>query len=222
MLIGCTLIDRLVEEAMSGKYLDGSFSLPCPPGLDIPPEIVHPFTSNNLKFLLLLGCFALFWSLYYTLEVTLAHLDLRVHVCRRWGRHRARRGRRGRGVEDVAVEEDQEEEEVDSGVELHAVLDSEAKASLLGRDQLVRVVLAVNFILDLPAHAVGWTFVSHAALGDECETVDVKGSEDVEEKEEEEGQTVEANARAGNQCEGCGNCGSLRGCGVMRPRLLHS
>jgi len=43
------LIDRLVEEAMSGKYLDSSFSLPCPPGLDIPPEIVSPFTSNSLK-----------------------------------------------------------------------------------------------------------------------------------------------------------------------------
>ncbi|XP_071352182.1 proprotein convertase subtilisin/kexin type 7 isoform X2 [Trachinotus anak] len=40
---------RLVEEAMSGKYLDSSFSLPCPPGLDIPPEIYSPFTSNNLK-----------------------------------------------------------------------------------------------------------------------------------------------------------------------------
>ncbi|KAK1899420.1 Proprotein convertase subtilisin/kexin type 7 [Dissostichus eleginoides] len=60
---------RLVEEAMSGKFLDSSFSLPCPPGLDIPPEIISPFTSNSLKFLLLLGCFALFWSLYYTLEL---------------------------------------------------------------------------------------------------------------------------------------------------------
>lgn len=34
---------------MSGKYLDSNFSLPCPPGLDIPPEIISPFTSNNLK-----------------------------------------------------------------------------------------------------------------------------------------------------------------------------
>uniref|UniRef100_A0A7N8WWR0 Proprotein convertase subtilisin/kexin type 7 n=1 Tax=Mastacembelus armatus TaxID=205130 RepID=A0A7N8WWR0_9TELE len=81
---------RLVEEAMSGKYLDSNFSLPCPPGLDVPPEIVSPFTSNSLKFLLLLGCFALFWSLYYTLEVVLAHLDLRGLFCldRRWGGHR--------------------------------------------------------------------------------------------------------------------------------------
>lgn len=34
---------------MSGKFLDDSFSLPCPPGLKIPPETVSPFTSNNLK-----------------------------------------------------------------------------------------------------------------------------------------------------------------------------
>ncbi|XP_054452834.1 proprotein convertase subtilisin/kexin type 7 [Anoplopoma fimbria] len=132
---------RLVEEAMSGKYLDSSFSLPCPPGLDIPPEIINPFTSNNLKFLLLLGCFALFWSLYYTLEVTLAHLDLRGLLClrRRRGGHRARGGRRGRGVEDAMVEEEaggRGEEEHDSGVELHAVLDSEAKAPLLNGERL--------------------------------------------------------------------------------------
>ncbi|KAM9358664.1 proprotein convertase subtilisin/kexin type 7 [Symphorus nematophorus] len=134
---------RLVEEAMSGQYLDSNFSLPCPPGLDIPPEIVSPFTSNNLKFLLLLGCFALFWSLYYTLEVTLAHLDLRGLLClrRRRGGHRARRGRRGRGVEEPLVEEEEEEEdgekeEQDSGVELHTVLDSEAKAPLLNGERL--------------------------------------------------------------------------------------
>lgn len=130
---------RLVEEAMSGKYLDSSFSLPCPPGLDIPPEIINPFTSNNLKFLLLLGCFALFWSLYYTLEVTLAHLDLRGLLClrRRRGGHWARRGRRGRGVEEAVVEEEEEdrqEEERDSGVELLTVLDSEAKVPLFSGD----------------------------------------------------------------------------------------
>lgn len=34
------------------------------------------------------------------------------------------------------MEDDHEEEEVDSGVELHAVVDSEAKAPLLGGDQL--------------------------------------------------------------------------------------
>uniref|UniRef100_A0A8C7I3H9 Proprotein convertase subtilisin/kexin type 7 n=1 Tax=Oncorhynchus kisutch TaxID=8019 RepID=A0A8C7I3H9_ONCKI len=67
----------VVEEAMGGQYLDSSFSLPCPAGMDIPPETVSPFTSSSLKSLLLLGCFALFWSLYYTLEVTLANLDFR-------------------------------------------------------------------------------------------------------------------------------------------------
>ncbi|TDH15115.1 hypothetical protein EPR50_G00028370 [Perca flavescens] len=131
---------RLVEEAMSGKYLDSSFSLPCPPGLDIPPEIVSPFTSNSLKFLLLLGCFALFWSLYYTLEVTLAHVDLRGLLClrRKRGGHRARRGHRGRGVEEAVVkEEDGEEDERDSGVELHTVLlDFETKAPHLNGKRL--------------------------------------------------------------------------------------
>ncbi|KAF0030726.1 hypothetical protein F2P81_017457 [Scophthalmus maximus] len=126
---------KLVEEAMSGEFLDGSFSLPCPPGLDIPPEIVSPFTSNNLRFLLLLGCFALFWSLYYTLEVSLAHLDLRGLLClrKRRGGHRARRGRQGRGVEDAG----EEEEEVDSGGELHAVLDSKANAPLSNGERLL-------------------------------------------------------------------------------------
>uniref|UniRef100_A0A3P8UBD8 Proprotein convertase subtilisin/kexin type 7 n=1 Tax=Amphiprion percula TaxID=161767 RepID=A0A3P8UBD8_AMPPE len=126
---------RVVEEAMSGKYLDSSFSLPCPPGLDIPPEIISPFTSNSLKFLLLLGCFALFWSLYYTLEVTLAHLDLRGLLClpRRRGSHRGRKGGRGRGVEEAMVEE---EEERDSEVELQTVLDSEAKVPLIIGERL--------------------------------------------------------------------------------------
>ncbi|KAM7413550.1 hypothetical protein PAMA_020767 [Pampus argenteus] len=123
---------RLVEEAMSGKYLESNFSLPCPPGLDIPPEIVSPFSSNNLKFLLLLGCFALFWSLYYTLEVTLAHVDLRGLLClrRRRGGHWAKRWRRGRGVEEAMEEEEEQDSgmSLDSGEELQAVLDTEAKA----------------------------------------------------------------------------------------------
>ncbi|XP_033953645.1 proprotein convertase subtilisin/kexin type 7 [Pseudochaenichthys georgianus] len=131
---------RLVEEAMSGKFLDNSFSLPCPPGLDIPPEIISPFTSNSLKFLLLLGCFALFWSLYYTLEVTLAHMNLRGLLClrkRRGQGHRARGGRRGRGGVEEALPEEEEvkvEEEQDSGVELHAVFASETQVPLLNGD----------------------------------------------------------------------------------------
>ncbi|XP_074536541.1 proprotein convertase subtilisin/kexin type 7 [Halichoeres trimaculatus] len=128
---------KLVEEAMSGKYLDSNFSLPCPPGLDIPSEIISPFTSNSLKFLLLLGCFALFWSLYYTLEVTLAHVYLRGFFCmgRRRGAHRNKRGRRGRGPEDAIDNEEEEDEDGDSGVELHAVLDSEAKVALLNGER---------------------------------------------------------------------------------------
>ncbi|KAG5837370.1 hypothetical protein ANANG_G00238550 [Anguilla anguilla] len=86
---------RLVEDAMGGQYLNSSFSLPCPPGLDIPPVMVSPLTSNSLKSLLLLGCFALFWSLYYTLEVSLAHLDP-AGLCRR-GRGPDQEGGRGGG-----------------------------------------------------------------------------------------------------------------------------
>ncbi len=88
--------------------------------------------SLLLQFLLLLGCFALFWSLYYTLEVTLSNLDLRGPLClhRRRGGHRARRGHRGKGVEEALLQEDEEKGESDSGVELHAVLDSNAKETL--------------------------------------------------------------------------------------------
>ncbi|XP_042329900.1 proprotein convertase subtilisin/kexin type 7 [Sceloporus undulatus] len=62
---------RLLEEAMSGRYLDSSFSLPCPPGLQIPEEEVYTITTNTLKTLMLLGCFAVFWTFYYMLEVFL-------------------------------------------------------------------------------------------------------------------------------------------------------
>uniref|UniRef100_A0A3B4F7U4 Proprotein convertase subtilisin/kexin type 7 n=1 Tax=Pundamilia nyererei TaxID=303518 RepID=A0A3B4F7U4_9CICH len=123
---------RLVEEAMTGKYLHSNFSLPCPPGLDLPPEITKPFTSNNLKFMLLLGCFALFWSLYYTLEVMMAHVDFRVLLClpRRQDGHR--RGRQGKGVEEALIGD----EEQDSGVELQAVLDSDVKEPLASGEWL--------------------------------------------------------------------------------------
>uniref|UniRef100_A0A673GFV0 E3 ubiquitin/ISG15 ligase TRIM25-like n=1 Tax=Sinocyclocheilus rhinocerous TaxID=307959 RepID=A0A673GFV0_9TELE len=43
---------RVVEDAMGGQYLDRSFALPCPPGIDVPSEIVSPFTSSSLKVLL--------------------------------------------------------------------------------------------------------------------------------------------------------------------------
>ncbi|KAM6044790.1 proprotein convertase subtilisin/kexin type 7 isoform 2-T2 [Theristicus caerulescens] len=90
---------RLLEEAMSGQYLSSDFSLPCPPGLEIPEEQHYTITANTLKTLLLLGCFAVFWTFYYMLEVCLTRnnvgLDLTCNdsaVCRWYqqgGKHRA-------------------------------------------------------------------------------------------------------------------------------------
>lgn len=40
---------RMVEDAVGGRFLNDSFSLPCPPGLNVPPEVFSPFTANNLK-----------------------------------------------------------------------------------------------------------------------------------------------------------------------------
>ncbi|XP_034023785.1 proprotein convertase subtilisin/kexin type 7 [Thalassophryne amazonica] len=121
---------RLVKEAMSGKYLDSNFSLPCSPGLDIPPEVIDPFTSNRLKFLLLLGCFALLWALYDMLDVILGHLDLRglLCLCRRHGGHGARRGCRGKDKEVAVVQ-------WDTGLELHTVLDSEDSAPFIDEER---------------------------------------------------------------------------------------
>ncbi|XP_018595927.1 proprotein convertase subtilisin/kexin type 7 [Scleropages formosus] len=72
---------RIVEDSMGGQYLNSSYSLPCPPGLDIPPEVFSPLTSNILKYLLFLGCVAFFGSLYYILEVVMAQLELS-RLCR--------------------------------------------------------------------------------------------------------------------------------------------
>nr|XP_056716812.1 proprotein convertase subtilisin/kexin type 7 [Euleptes europaea] len=63
---------RLLEEAMSGRFLDADFSLPCPPGLKVPEQELYTIPANTLKTLMLLGCFAVFWTLYYTLEVFLS------------------------------------------------------------------------------------------------------------------------------------------------------
>ncbi|XP_069470577.1 proprotein convertase subtilisin/kexin type 7 isoform X2 [Ambystoma mexicanum] len=77
---------RLVEHAMSGQYLDNSFSLPCPPGLEISEKETYRITSNTLKTLLLLGCFTVFWSIYYMLEVYLTRKNLDIDLtCRRSG-----------------------------------------------------------------------------------------------------------------------------------------
>ncbi|XP_077080835.1 proprotein convertase subtilisin/kexin type 7-like isoform X3 [Siphateles boraxobius] len=111
---------RVVEDAMSGQYLTSSFALPCPPGIDVPPEIVSPFTSSSLKSLLLLGCFALFWSLYYTLEVTLAHWDWR-------GCGGAVRGR-GLQAGAIGLEDSQV-------VEIQPEMDTEAKVPLIAAEE---------------------------------------------------------------------------------------
>ncbi|KAG8434517.1 hypothetical protein GDO86_012772 [Hymenochirus boettgeri] len=60
---------RVVEDAQSGKYLNNDFSLPCPPGMEISEQEGYTITNNTLRTLMLLGCFAVFWSLYYTLEL---------------------------------------------------------------------------------------------------------------------------------------------------------
>ncbi|KAI2656599.1 Proprotein convertase subtilisin/kexin type 7 [Labeo rohita] len=113
---------RVVEDAMGGQYLNSSFALPCPPGIDVPPEIVSPFTSSSLKSLLLLGCFALFWSLYYTLEVTLTHWDWRGCSMTRTGRDRGFQAA-SMGLEDSQV------------VEIQPELDNEAKVPLIAADE---------------------------------------------------------------------------------------
>lgn len=93
--------------------------------------VLSLFSVPAFQSLLLLGCFALFWSLYYTLEVVLAHTDGRLPQCmrKRLGERWTRRGRSRRGAEEALLEEvrGQEEEEQDSGVELQAVVDSEDK-----------------------------------------------------------------------------------------------
>lgn len=106
--------------------------------------MIYPLSlscPHPLQFLLLLGCFALFWSLYYILEVTLADLDVRGLLClhRRRGGHQMKGVRQGRQVEEaLADEDDSEEDEWDSGVELNAVLDSETKVSLLNGEQMIK------------------------------------------------------------------------------------
>ncbi|XP_045139506.1 proprotein convertase subtilisin/kexin type 7 [Echinops telfairi] len=77
---------RLLERAMSGKYLQDGFSLPCPPGLKIPEEDGYTITPNTLKTLVLVGCFTIFWTAYYMLEVCLSHQRV---ASRAGGRHGA-------------------------------------------------------------------------------------------------------------------------------------
>uniref|UniRef100_A0AC11EHQ6 Proprotein convertase subtilisin/kexin type 7 n=1 Tax=Ovis aries TaxID=9940 RepID=A0AC11EHQ6_SHEEP len=67
---------RLLESAMSGKYLHDGFTLPCPPGLNIPDENGYTITPNTLKTLVLIGCFTIFWTIYYLLEVYLSQRNV--------------------------------------------------------------------------------------------------------------------------------------------------
>lgn len=74
---------RVLEGAMSGQYLHDGFTLPCPPGLKIPEEEGYTITPNTLKTLVLVGCFAIFWTVYYMLEVYLSQRNVASHsICR--------------------------------------------------------------------------------------------------------------------------------------------
>ncbi|XP_072835477.2 proprotein convertase subtilisin/kexin type 7 isoform X2 [Pogona vitticeps] len=101
---------RRLEEAMSGQYLEGNFSLPCPPGLQIPEQEAYALSTNTLKTLMLLGCFAIFWTFYYLLEVFLTRHS-RAHNLPGCGGGRPAcrwypRGRRALSLEDGAEEEE--------------------------------------------------------------------------------------------------------------------
>ncbi|KFV66116.1 Proprotein convertase subtilisin/kexin type 7, partial [Dryobates pubescens] len=112
---------RLLEEAMSGQYLSSDFSLPCPPGLEIPEEQHYTITANTLKTLLLLGCFAVFWTFYYMLEVCLTRNNVGLELacsgstaCRWYqqgGKHRALES--GLEMESVPLYREKEVEEVE-------------------------------------------------------------------------------------------------------------
>ncbi|XP_052508241.1 proprotein convertase subtilisin/kexin type 7 isoform X2 [Budorcas taxicolor] len=88
---------RLLESAMSGKYLHDSFTLPCPPGLNIPDENGYTITPNTLKTLVLIGCFTIFWTIYYLLEVYLSQRNVAFRpVCRSGPCHRPQRSQKAK------------------------------------------------------------------------------------------------------------------------------
>ncbi|XP_047607849.1 proprotein convertase subtilisin/kexin type 7 isoform X2 [Phacochoerus africanus] len=97
---------RLLESAMSGKYLHDGFTLPCPPGLKIPEEDGYTITPNTLKTLVLIGCFTVFWTIYYMLEVYLSQRNVASHpVCRSGPCHWPQQSRKAKeeGTELEAV-----------------------------------------------------------------------------------------------------------------------
>ncbi|XP_010951801.2 proprotein convertase subtilisin/kexin type 7 [Camelus bactrianus] len=88
---------RLLESAMSGKYLHDGFTLPCPPGLKVPEEDGYTITPNTLKTLVLIGCFTVFWTIYYLLEVYLSQRNVASHpVCRSGPCHWPQRSRKAK------------------------------------------------------------------------------------------------------------------------------
>ncbi|XP_025212887.1 proprotein convertase subtilisin/kexin type 7-like [Theropithecus gelada] len=73
----------LLESAMSRKHLHDDFALPCLPGLKIPEEDGYTITPNTLKTLVLVGCFTIFWTIYYMPEVYLSQRNVASNqVCR--------------------------------------------------------------------------------------------------------------------------------------------
>ncbi|KAM4650797.1 proprotein convertase subtilisin/kexin type 7 isoform 1-T1 [Discoglossus pictus] len=112
---------RLVQEAQSGKFLNSNFSLPCAPGLEISEQENYTISSNTLRTLMLLGCFAVFWSLYYTLELFLSRMsssgDLEMNCGwpRPRGTHSPRKLEMGSETESLplcGVKDDAEEEDI--------------------------------------------------------------------------------------------------------------
>ncbi|XP_027713290.1 proprotein convertase subtilisin/kexin type 7 isoform X1 [Vombatus ursinus] len=113
---------RQLEDAMSGKYLHDGFSLPCPPGLEIPEEEGYTMTPNTLKTLMLLGCFAVFWTIYYLLEVYLSQRDVTFDLaCGRghcWWLQRSRKAmEEGTELESVPLYNSKDTGEADTETE---------------------------------------------------------------------------------------------------------
>uniref|UniRef100_A0A2K6LF16 Proprotein convertase subtilisin/kexin type 7 n=1 Tax=Rhinopithecus bieti TaxID=61621 RepID=A0A2K6LF16_RHIBE len=109
----------LLESAMSGKYLHDDFALPCPPGLKIPEEDGYAITPNTLKTLVLVGCFTVFWTVYYMLEVYLSQRNVASNqVCRSGPCHWPRRSRKakeeGTELESVPLCSSKDPDEVET------------------------------------------------------------------------------------------------------------
>ncbi|XP_011908835.1 PREDICTED: proprotein convertase subtilisin/kexin type 7 [Cercocebus atys] len=109
----------LLESAMSGKHLHDDFALPCPPGLKIPEEDGYTITPNTLKTLVLVGCFTVFWTVYYMLEVYLSQRNVASNqVCRsgpcHWP-HRSRKAKEeGTELESVPLCSSKDPDEVET------------------------------------------------------------------------------------------------------------